>query len=52
MITKNLCSECINYNYIDRFLATCELGRTREDFKEDGGLTSCEYWENRRCVHV
>ena len=48
MIVKNLCMECKNYQYIDRFLALCELGRTREDFREDGGLTTCPYWEDKR----
>lgn len=46
-ITRALCGQCKNYQYIDRFLALCDLGRVKE-FEEDGGLTECEYWEAKK----
>ena len=39
-----LCGQCKNFNFFGKELTTCELGRVKE-FKEDGSLTDCEYWE-------
>jgi len=43
IITKVLCGQCKNFNDFIEF-CNCELGRTNE-FKPDGGLTVCSYWE-------
>ena len=45
--TKALCGQCKNYQYIDRFLSLCDLGRVKE-FNEDGSITECEYWEAKK----
>ena len=42
--SKALCNDCKYYQYVDRFLALCDLGRVKE-FNEDGSLTDCQYWE-------
>lgn len=47
MIVKNLCRECKHYQYIDRFLAICNI-ETKKDFDENGGLTTCQKWEQRK----
>ena len=44
---KALCSQCKNYQYIDRFLRLCDLGRVKE-FNEDGSITECPYWEAKK----
>lgn len=46
IIIKTLCGQCINFNYYCEELTTCELGRVKE-FKNDGSLTTCEYWRAR-----
>ena len=43
IVSMALCGQCKNFNdFIE--VTTCELGRVKE-FKEDGGLTDCKYWE-------
>ncbi len=45
--SKALCGQCKYYQYIDSFLALCDLGRVKE-FKEDGSLTECKYWRAKK----
>ena len=45
--SKALCGQCKHYQYIDRFLSLCELGRVKE-FNEDGSITVCPYWEAKK----
>ena len=45
--SKALCNDCKYYQYVDRFLALCDLGRVKE-FNEDGSITECPYWEAKK----
>lgn len=52
IISKALCGQCKHYEYIDRFLAVCQMGRPRTEFREDGGITTCPYWENIKPIKI
>lgn len=47
IISMALCGQCKNFKWFDVELSLCELGRVKE-FQEDGGVTTCEYWEAKK----
>ena len=46
IIQKALCSQCKHFKSFD-LVNLCDLGRVKE-FKEDGSLTECDYWEGKK----
>ena len=46
-MVEKYCKNCKYYEYIDRFLSVCDLGRVKE-FDQMGGITDCEYWEAKK----
>ncbi len=48
IITKRLCSQCKHFLTWDERITDCELGRTIEHRKAQGGLTTCQFWEAKK----